>query len=112
MIVGNSQGRRAPTLALPVRGVDARCVLAGGLAALLVLGLARFDGGYYPRSWGWGGLAALAVAVALLLRRKHADLSRNGWLVLLALALMLAWIGVSALRPGGATRAVPEVERG
>ena len=82
------------------------------LAAALVAGLASADGGYYPRVWGVAGLATCAVAVAALVGAKRIALGRREWLMLAALGGLLAWTAATATRPGLATAAVPELERG
>ena len=76
-----------------------------------VAGLSAFSGGYYPQSWGVAGLACLAVALGSLLWSRSLGLSASAWSLLAALAGLAAWTGVSALRPGAATLAVPELER-
>ncbi len=112
MIVVSGQGRRMPTLAQSALRVDARAALGCALPSALVFALASFHGGYYPRAWGWGALAALVVAVVALLKGGRVGLSQREWLTLVALAMLLAWIAATAVRPNIATRAVPELERG
>jgi O-antigen ligase/polysaccharide polymerase Wzy-like membrane protein len=80
-------------------------------AALTVVLLSAFSGGYYPTAWGWATLACLCVAVGFLLARRQAELTRSDWTLLGTLAAFTLWVGVSALRPGLATLAVPELER-
>jgi tetratricopeptide (TPR) repeat protein len=117
MVAWGSRGRLVPTPAwaaaadarLQVRSAAAASFL---LAAGLVVGLASFDGGFYPRAWGWAGLAVCAVAAGRLVLVRRVELTPRSWLMLGALVLLLAWIGVTATRPDGATAAVPELERG
>src|SRR5262249_16998459 len=79
--------------------------------ALTVVLLSGFSGGYYPTAWGWATLACLCAAVGFLLARRRAGLTRGDWTLLGTFAAFTVWVGVSALRPGLATLAVPELER-
>src|SRR4051794_21532874 len=115
MAIRIDQGRHRPALASlgdvrpltrPARaGVSAFVVTAGATVALAVA-----DGGYYPPSWGWAGLAARAVAAAALVRRRLPE-SRREWLMLTFAVGLLGWVAAAATRSGLATAAVPELER-
>ncbi len=76
-----------------------------------VAGLSAFSGGYYAQSWGAATLACLAVALGSLLWSRPTTLPRSAWSLLGALVGFTAWVGVSGLRPGAATLAVPELQR-
>jgi O-antigen ligase len=88
--------------------LDGKAGFASACAAVLALG--AFDGGYYPRTWGWATLGALAVALGLLITTRP-SFSRPERLGLGALAGLVVWTAVSAARTGAATRGVPSVER-
>jgi hypothetical protein len=87
-------------------------VLAFAFGTLAVLTLGVDAGGYYPRAWEWGSLAALGVASVVLAVRRRLEVSRNEWRMLSALAGLVAVIAVTtAGRTDVATLAVPELER-
>ena len=102
----SASARRRGRLALSGPSVFIFAAAGAGVA-----GLSAFSGGYYPQSWGVAGLACLAVALGSLLWSRSLGLSPSAWSLLAALAGLAAWMGVSALRPGAATLAVPELER-
>jgi hypothetical protein len=114
MLVWSSRGRRVPAPATARTRIDVAWsgVPSFALTTALVAGLASADGGYYPRVWGVAGLAACAVALAALVGAKRIALGRREWLMLAAMAALLAWTAAAATRPGLATAAVPELERG
>ena len=96
-----------------------RCVLAAGNPSTVafvgasgtVVALSAFSGGYYPTAWGWATLGVLGVGVGFLLAPRRFRLTRGDWSLLGTLAAFTVWVAVSALRPGLATLAVPELER-
>jgi O-Antigen ligase len=100
---------------------DARAALRGGFtggqlplgltACLLVGGLAFANGGYFPASWGWSGLALLwlaAIGLALGIRVEAGALE---WLFLGALTGLTAWTFLSALWTSSLPGTVLEGER-
>ncbi len=115
MVVGGIRGRLAPapaTVAAMTGRLAWQKVASFALTAALVVGLANFNGGFYPSAWGFGALASCCVAIVALLGANGVDLARREWLMLGGLAAFLAWIAVTAMRPDLATAAVPELERG
>lgn len=87
--------------ALPAAAVQCIAVAAG----VLLLGLE--SGGYYATTWSIATVGALTVGACTAI---HAHGVRTD-LVLVLLALFVAWVVIETLRPGAATRAVPELER-
>ena len=113
MVVFVDRGRQVPAPVTVLRFQVTRPeAWSFALSAALVVGLASFEGGFYPGAWGWGGLAVSCVAIVGLVSSRRADLVRREWAMLGALAAFLAWIALTATRPDVATAAVPELERG
>ncbi len=102
----SASARRRGQLAL--RGPSVFVFAAAGVG---VAGLSESSGGYYPQSWGVAGLSCLAVALGSMLWSRPVGLPRSAWSLLGALTGFTACVGVSALRPGAATLAVPELQR-
>jgi hypothetical protein len=96
---------RGGRFALPFR---ARGIAAFGACAVVVGALGAESGGYYPTAWGIVTVGALAVAAGAAVRaggvRAHG--SFLGLFVGFA-----AWVALETMRPGAATRGVPELER-
>jgi hypothetical protein len=87
-------------------------LLAFLFGAVAVVGLGLESGGFYPRAWEWGSLAALLVVCSLVVTRRRLELSSDEWCMLVALAALAAWIAVTvAATDHAATVGVPELER-
>ena len=70
------------------------------------------SGGFYPRAWQWGSLAALVVVAVAAVTNRGLELSRGEWLMLAALAGFVAWTGLTSVATDhAATLGVPELER-
>src|SRR4051795_7265927 len=82
---------------------------AGPFAAtalgILLLGLE--SGGYYATTWSVATVGVLTVGACAAIRAHRVRTDR----LLVLLGLFVAWVVVETLRPGAATRAVPELER-
>ena len=78
-------------------------------AAVVALGLE--SGGFYPRAWQWGSLAAVVTLVAVVVWQRRIALSGEQWRMLAALAAFAAWVGVTVVSDRSATVGVPELER-
>ena len=98
--------RRLPWLELPQGAGVAACT------AVAIVGLAEAHGGYYPQTWGWATLVALAVGAMSVARGQAPELGRLGVVALAALGLVVVLGLLSAVRPDQAGRAALEVERG
>lgn len=87
------------TTSTATRSVAPRDVVRSLATGLLLAGptvLAFFSGGYFPRSFLWGGIAAWAlVVVAALVARRPLPRSRIAWLALGGLAGLTAWTALS-----------------
>jgi hypothetical protein len=82
------------------------------LAACLVVGALGFaNGGYFPVSWGWSGLALLGLLGIALAFGVSTELGVVDTLFLGALAGLTAWIALSLLWTGSVPRTVLENER-
>ncbi len=73
--------------------------------------LAADSGGFFPTSWGWAGLALLAVCAVALLLHTRSDLERIEIRMLTALGLLAAVILLSSLWSVDPTRTVLAAER-
>jgi tetratricopeptide (TPR) repeat protein len=100
--------RAVPTFrALPVETFPA---FSGVAVAVTWLGFSR--GGYYATAWGPATAIAAGAACTVLACGGGRRLGRGDWAFLGLLAAFVIWIAAGALRPGAATRGMPEVERG
>jgi O-Antigen ligase len=104
-------GRRHAVPIVGALGGRATGAVTCGVTAVALAAIGGSRGGYYPTAWGWATVAALAVAACVLLRTGGASLERPALLTVAALGGLLLWTALSAGRPGGATRGMPEVER-
>jgi hypothetical protein len=96
---------RGGRLALPA----AAPAFVTSAAAVGLLGSER--GGYYATAWSVATVAALAVGALATVRARGGRLARTDGVFLGMFAAFVVWIGVAALRPDAATRALPELER-
>lgn len=86
-------------------------VIVGAGAALAVGGLGAANGGYFPTSWGWAGVAfAWVVAVALVLGVPLA-LTRLEILFVGGLGAFGIWVALSMLWTDSVTSSALETER-
>jgi len=96
---------RGGRLALPAAAPAFAC--CAGLVGLLGLE----SGGYYATAWSVATVAALVAGSIATVRARGTSSGRFDRALLGALAAFAAWVAVEALRPGGATRGLPELER-
>jgi hypothetical protein len=83
-----------------------------GLAACAAVGAFGFaNGGYFPVSWGWGGLALLAVVALTLAVGVSAEIGVLDAVFLAGFAALTAWIALSLLWTTVVPATVLEVER-
>jgi hypothetical protein len=84
---------------------------AAVLVATVVL-LARDQGGYFPPSWGWGGVALAGVCVTWLVASARTDAGLADGAFLVALLGLTAWVGLSTAWSVDRPQTVLELERG
>ncbi len=89
------------------RGLVPVALTAGGLVG----GLAFANGGYFPVSWGWSGLALLWLVVIGLALGVAVDVGRLDWLFVGALMALTAWTFLSTLWTSSLPGTVLEGER-
>jgi cytochrome c-type biogenesis protein CcmH/NrfG len=77
--------------------VNGRDVAVGVGIALLTIGVAAVDGGYFPTAWGWTTLALVWAAALAILSPGWPGLSRLGAVMLAALAGLGAWTWAALL---------------
>src|SRR5262245_23409195 len=104
-----------------LRGPSARALIHRGLvdshlplglaAGLVVGGLAFANGGYFPVSWGWAGLALFWIAALALAFDVAPEAGTLERLFLSAMAGLAAWIFLSLLWTSSVPRTVLEGER-
>jgi tetratricopeptide (TPR) repeat protein len=99
-----------------IRGLLRRAFTGGrvpaGLAAGLLVGCLAFaNGGYFPVSWGWSGLALLWLVVIGLALGVALEADVLDWIFLGALVGLTAWTFLSLLWTSGAPGTVLEGER-
>ena len=83
-----------------------------GIAACLAVGAFGFaNGGYFPVSWGWGGLALLALMALALAVGVSAELGVLDAVFLAGFAGLVGWIALSLLWTTVVPDTVLEVER-
>jgi O-antigen ligase len=94
-----------------LRGALSRDSATAGGVALLLISVGAVNGGYFPTSWGWVGLAlGWAVLVALFLN-GGAALSTGGLAFASLLAAYVGWVALSVVWSVNVTQTVLEVER-
>jgi len=107
-------GRRlsTPALRASLRGGLAGSQLPLGLTACLVVGCLAFaNGGYFPVSWGWSGLALLWLAAIGLALGIAFEVHLLDGLFLGALAGLTIWIALSLIWTSSVPETVLELER-
>ncbi|HEY7604177.1 MAG TPA: O-antigen ligase family protein [Gaiellaceae bacterium] len=83
-----------------------------GLAASVAVGAFGFaNGGYFPVSWGWGGVALLALVALALAVGVTVELGTLDLVFVGALAGLAGWIALSLLWTAGVPTTVLEIER-
>ena len=86
--------------------------LAVGLTVFLLIGgLAWANGGYFPVSWGWSGLALLWLAAIGLALGFKVEAGVLDWVFLGGLAGLTAWVFASLLWTSSVPETVLEGER-
>jgi O-Antigen ligase len=86
-------------------------VPAAVLTATVVL-LARDQGGYFPPSWGWSGVALAGAAVTWLVASARTDAGLADGAFLIGLLALTAWVGLSITWSADQAQSVLELERG
>jgi O-antigen ligase/polysaccharide polymerase Wzy-like membrane protein len=74
-------------------------------------GLAFANGGYFPVSWGWSGLALFWLAIMALALGVAPEIGVRELVLLGALTALTAWIALSLLWTTGVPGTVLEIER-
>jgi hypothetical protein len=109
-LAGRRLGR--PAVQVTLRRAFTGSQLPLGLTSCLVVGgLAFANGGYFPVSWGWSGLALLSLAAIGLALGVAVEVGVLGWLFFGALAGLTVWISLSLLWTSSVPGTVLEVER-
>ena len=107
-----SRRLRTPTLRAALDGgVTGRGLLLGLTAGLVVGGLAFANGGYFPVSWGWSGLALLWLAVTALVLGIAVEAGALECMWLGVLAALTAWVALSLFWTSSVPQTVLELER-
>ena len=107
-----SRRLRTPTLRAALDGgVTGRGLLLGLTAGLVVGGLAFANGGYFPVSWGWSGLALLWLAVTALVLGIAVEAGALECMWLGVLAALTAWVALSLFWTSSVPETVLELER-
>lgn len=85
---------------------------ASGALAFVTVGLVSgVDGGYFPTAWGVIALSLLFVAAAVLILADRVELGALELVWLLASALLVGWVALSAAWSDSLPRTVLEVQR-
>jgi O-antigen ligase len=92
-----------------VAGDPSSAAAALAFGSVVIMGLV--DGGYYPSTWRWAGVALAAVAGMQLLLRRAERPSLLGMLSAGALTVLGAWMLLSSLWGIAGTEAPREAER-
>jgi hypothetical protein len=74
--------------------------------------LARDQGGYFPPSWGWSGVALAGVVVTWLVASARTDAGLADGVFLIGLLALTAWVGLSIAWSVDRAQSVLELERG
>src|SRR3954454_19964644 len=82
----------------------------GAFAAVLVFGLAWFDGGFYPPAWGVASLALLGVCGCAIMLSERLLLSRLALIRLGGLVGLAAWTLMSGFWMCDLTKTVSDAE--
>jgi O-antigen ligase len=82
-----------------------------GGAALIVLVTSLHDGSYFSTSWGWEAMALLGISVTGLVFMRSVKLVRLQVLLLLAMAALVGWVGLSARWSASVPASMRELER-
>jgi O-antigen ligase len=87
--------------------------IAAGVAVLgaVAVGLAADQGGYFPTSWGWATLALASVAALSVILGSRARIGLQAFGFAGALALFVAWVGISAWWSSDVTATSHDLER-
>jgi hypothetical protein len=107
----------ARSLRLPaVRSALVRSLAYGGLALGLTasgsVGALGFEnGGYFPVSWGWSGLALFALAALAIAAGVTVEIGRLELVLIGGLAALTGWVALSLLWTSSVTETVYEIQR-
>jgi hypothetical protein len=82
------------------------------VAAATVVLVARDQGGYFPSSWGWSGLALAGVVMTWLVASGRTDAGRADGAFLVALLALTVWVALSIVWSVDRAQSVLELERG
>ena len=103
---------RAPRVRLPDRTALEVVGAPVLLTVAVLVGLASAQGGYFPTSWGWAAVPLLLVLSIWLAVSGRTDADRLDALFVLALGLVVAWVGLSIAWSENHAQSVLEFERG
>lgn len=78
---------------------------------LAVVWIASAQGGYFPTSWGWSALALLGVFCTWAVAAGETDAGRLDAVFMLALVLLITWVGLSITWSSDPAQSVLELER-
>lgn len=93
------------------RGLGGSQLPLGLTACLVVGGLAFANGGYFPVSWGWSGLALLWLAAVALALGVSVEVGTLDRIFLGGLAGLTVWVSLSLLWTSSVPETVLELER-
>jgi hypothetical protein len=96
---------RASTRSVP------RGLAPGAVTAVVTTALGSVNGGYFPTSWGWTGLALAWIAVVWLLLRDEAALGGLPLAFTGVVAAYVGWVALSTLWTSDVPQTVREIER-
>jgi MFS family permease len=103
--------RPNPTVAVEALTRQRGALVPAALAGTTIAGLGFVNGGYFPETWGWAGLAfLLAIGVALVAGRT-VTLARLDRALLVALSGLLSLTLASALWSESPWRSPMEAQR-
>jgi hypothetical protein len=96
---------RASTRSVP------RGLAPGAITAVVTTAVGSVNGGYFPTSWGWTGLALAWIAVVWLLLRDDAALGGLPLAFTGVVAAYVGWVALSTFWTSDVPQTVREIER-